>query len=217
MEVRSDTEISKVLGELVQGDGRLRGSDLTLASRAGVVTLQGHVPHYWQKRVLLFLLHGIHGLLGIEDRLEVRPPVRKPDAELSAKAGVLLAENPWIPNGVTTNCLDGVVVLLGTVDNLRQRKYAEKVVEGLEGLVGIKNELAVRPKVVEDDLRIVQELRLLFENVGLPVEGMGVQSLDRIVVLTGSVNTLHQKITAGMIVEEHPAVAALHNKLLIVP
>ncbi|MGE5707506.1 MAG: BON domain-containing protein, partial [Bacteroidota bacterium] len=107
--------------------------------------------------------------------------------------------------------------LLGTVDNLRQKRYAEKVVEGLEGLVGVKNQLAVHPKGVEDDLRIVQELRLQFENVGLPVEGMGVQSLDRIVVLTGSVNTLHQKISAGMIVEEHPAVAALHNKLLVIP
>ena len=153
--MRANTQIQKsVLAEL-EWDPRLDASKVGVAAVDGVVTLTGTVPSYAEKIAAERAVKRVVGVKGIVNDLEVHLPglSQRGDTELAQAALQALKWDVMVPGDVTVRVSHGWVTLEGAVEHEFQRNAAERAVRHLRGLRGCDNNIELRPKVTEAQVK----------------------------------------------------------------
>ncbi|HEY9766573.1 MAG TPA: BON domain-containing protein, partial [Chroococcales cyanobacterium] len=130
------------------------------------------------------------------------------------KADKILAEDAWLEaEGIKTEAFDGTLSLSGTVKSIQERARAERALWGLPGLLDIRNDLIVIPRVVKSDLAIAEEIRKELEEEGISLERIQLNVKDRVAVLTGTVPSLALKAHIGQLAGRSRSAREVINKL----
>jgi osmotically-inducible protein OsmY len=103
--------------------------------------------------------------------------------------------------------------LSGTVKSIQERARAERALWGLPGLLDIRNDLIVIPRVVKSDLAIAEEIRKELEEEGISLERIQLNVKDRVAVLTGTVPSLALKAHIGQLAGRSRSAREVINKL----
>jgi osmotically-inducible protein OsmY len=127
-----------------------------VTAEGGVITLTGYVGTYAQKMSAETAARRVRGVRGLANHIEVRYPGHTPkaDDELAQRALNMLSWNASVPaNAVQVSVQNGWITLRGEVQWQYQRLAAEDAVRGLTDIVGVINNITIKPTVKIADIK----------------------------------------------------------------
>jgi hypothetical protein len=138
-----------------------------VTARDGVVTLTGHVSSYAEKHAAEQAAGRVSGVKAIADELEIRYlyAVGHGDEDIAKQALNVLSWDLAVPKDkVKIKIEKGWITLSGDVDWYYQKNAAESDVRKLLGVMGVSNQIVIKPSVQASD---VQKKSRLHSN-GMP-------------------------------------------------
>lgn len=184
----------------------------------GVVTLTGHVPTYAQKVKVEDVVRWVKGVKGIAEEIEVRPfgANRTADDEIAKRAVSTIEWNTSIPAGsVQVRVQNGWVTLTGKVEWQYQRTAAADAVRDLAGVVGVTNQVDIKPRASASDVkkRIEDALK---RNAELEAQSIQVNVFDGGAVrLEGRVNAWSERRAVERAAWSAPGVKTVDDRITI--
>ena len=154
--MRTDSEIKKDVEDELRWDPDIDATDIGVAVHNGVVTLAGFVRSYMQKTQAERDAKRVAGVLGVANDIEVRLPYinKRPDPEIARDAiQKLQTELPYSSQFIKVTVKDGQLTLEGALEWNYQRERAEKAVRTVRGVVGVTNNITLRPRVSASDVK----------------------------------------------------------------
>ena len=137
-----DAEIRRAIVASLERDPRLRGEQVEVSVREGIVGLRGGVLTLDAKRAAAELAEGLYGVWRVDNALTIRRPVMVPDAELDREVLRALERAAAIDEtAVSATVQSGAVTLTGSVETPYARVVAEEVIARIPGVRELHNEL----------------------------------------------------------------------------
>jgi osmotically-inducible protein OsmY len=214
-----DTQLqSSVLAEL-KWRPSVDSAHIGVTADDGIVTLTGQVQHYTEKLAAENAAKDVLGVRGIANDIKVEPEgsLKQSDKDIAAAAIGALKWDYEVPDGnVKVVVNDGWVTLDGTVDWQLQRDAADRCVRYLRGVVGVTNEISIKPSAKWIDVKIKIE-DAFRRNADLDARRISVVTSDGRVTLTGTVRTWSERDAAVSSAWAAPGVTRVEDDLVISP
>jgi osmotically-inducible protein OsmY len=124
----------------------LKGDDIKIESKDGVVTLTGTVAYESHKSLAQETVASLPGVKSVNNRLELKRerPAEHSDAWLGLKVKMVLLFHRNVSAAKTdVDVKDGIVTLRGEASSEAQRELTTEYVKDVEGVKGVKNEMKV--------------------------------------------------------------------------
>jgi osmotically-inducible protein OsmY len=182
----------------------------------GVVTLSGHVSSFAEKFAAEKAVKRVKGVRAIAQEIEVRYPEQKKtaDDQIAQRALAIISWDAMVPNdAVMVKVQDGWVTLSGQVQWNYQRIAAESAVRRLSGVVGVHNDIKVKPRVQPQDVKnkIMEALK---RNAELEANAIRVNVSGGKVTLEGKVKSWYEHGVAERAAWSAPGVKAVEDRLV---
>jgi hyperosmotically inducible protein len=217
---RTNQEVKKDIVDQLYWDDRVDVSNIKVEVSDGEVVLTGTVPDFTAYQAAEDDAWAISGVRMVENDLTIKyPPGVKVPTDIEIKSNiesVLL----WQPNidstDINITAENGWVILRGSVDAFWKKVRAEELALGLNGVLGVTDELAVVPTEKYTDKTIAEDIEAAMErNFNIVVDLIDVEVENGKVTLTGSVTSLPAFRAAQKIAENTPSVLMVDNELVI--
>lgn len=212
---KKDDQILRDVRCELNWDPSVESADINVASRNGVVTLTGHVPHYYERYSAEKAAHRVGGVKFVHDKIEVSPTesYSRTDSQITDAARSALAWHYQVPDGITAEVDNGWVTLKGQVDWDYQRNSAEEAVTTLMGVWGVNNEISIKPKNVDATAVKTQIKDALKRSAAIEGRNVVVHVEGSKVTLSGILDSYAEIETARIAAWNAPGVMDVVNDL----
>ncbi len=217
--MNDDVKLQKAVLAELNWDPSVPAGHIGVTANGGVVTLTGHAGSYAAKYATERAAARVHGVKAIAEELEVQLDDRFKRGD-AAIAGAIVERFSWdttIPkDAVKAQVEDGWVTLRGEVRWHFEKDAAETAVRTLAGVVGVINDVTLKPRVdgvdVANDIRSALHRSWFFDGdtIKVAVDGGTVR-------LTGSVETQHDRKVAEKTAWAAPGAVKVENMLVVGP
>ena len=205
-----------VVDELVW-DPSVNEAHIGVTARSGVVTLTGHVGSYAEKHAAEQAAGRVSGVQAIADELEIRYlyAVGHGDEDIAKQALNVLAWDLAVPKEKVKVKIDkGWVTLSGDVDWYYQKNAAESDVRKLLGVMGVSNQIVIKPSVQASDVQ--KKIKAAFErNADVEAAKIVVATDGSKVTLSGQVDSYYQRTLAENTAWSAPGVTHVHDHITV--
>ena len=227
---RTDFQIASDVKARLQWDIWINGDQISSAVKDGKVTLTGAVASAISKS-RAFEDAWVNGVMSVDDsRVKVEPSVRdgdqrqlkyamRSDSEIKQAVQTALGLDPRVAAySPDVNVESGIVILGGTVGNLKAKASAEQDVRNTAGVLGIENLLKVRPNSQSTDTEMKEQMKavLLWDPL-LDSSTINVAVADHVAYLSGSVASNYQEGEAQDVASRTKGVISVVNHLKVEP
>jgi osmotically-inducible protein OsmY len=185
----------------------------------GVVTLRGDVKTYAEKSSAERVALGVYGVKAVANDLNVRigPGLGRTDSDIALAVVTALKWNTQIPaDKISPTVRQGHVTLKGDVEWNYQRDTAARVVRDLAGVVGVTNNITVRPRVSITDVESKIEAALK-RSAEIDARRIHVGVTDGKVTLTGNVRSWAERQEARRAAWAAPGVRDVDDRIAVMP
>jgi len=213
-----DTHLQlSVLAEL-EWEPSVTAAHIGVAADAGVITLTGRVESYAQKHAAEAAARRVKGVLAVAEELEVQVPFdrKRGDKEIAAAIMDRLAWDVSVPrDALQVRVENGWVTLTGEADWQYQREAAEQDVRRLHGVVGVSNQISLKPRVstanISNDISCALNRSYFPDPDAITVTAEGGR-----VRLTGNVHSWHARQVAAATAWGAPGAIDVENLLAVI-
>jgi osmotically-inducible protein OsmY len=160
----------------------------------------------------------VKGVKAVAEEIEVRLSFdrKRGDDDIAAAAIERLSWDVSVPaDAVKVSVEQGWVTLTGAVDWHYQRAAAEQDVRGLHGVVGVSNQMEIKPRVdasnVDDAIRRAMHRSWYFDPDAIKVSAVGGK-----VRLTGTVHSWHERELATTTAWAAPGATSVENDIVVI-
>ena len=125
----------------------LKGDDVTIKSKDGVVTLTGNVSEESHKTLAQEYVESLPGVKSVDNKLKEKGevPAEHSDAWLITKVkATLLFHRNVNATGTEVLAKDGTVTLRGNASSIAQKDLTTEFAKDVEGVKSVKNEMTVK-------------------------------------------------------------------------
>ncbi len=214
----SDKQLRQDIVEELEFEPRIDAANIGVTAKNGVVSLSGHVSSYAEKQAVCEAARRIKGVRAVADEIEVRYPSEKrtADDEIARRgADILRWSEAAPPDAVTLTVREGRVTLTGQVNWQFEKNAAEDQIRKLSGVVGIINNITIKPRLQPTDVKRKIE-DALKRNVEIEAEAISVHVLDGgKITLDGRVHSWQEKMAVENAAWSAPGVIAVDNRLAL--
>jgi osmotically-inducible protein OsmY len=204
-----------VLKEL-KFDPSVTSTQISVTAKNGVVTLNGNVPHFFEKTLAEEAAQRVGGVRAVADEIEVKlmGAYEKSDADIANAALNAVEWNFSVPRDVKVSVDNGWITLRGEAEWDYQRQAARKAVTSLMGVKGVRNEMTIKARAEATDVqkRIEAAFRRSAETEGKKIS---VHVDGNKVTLAGKVHSFSDLTDAAMAAWNTPGVGQVVNNLRI--
>jgi osmotically-inducible protein OsmY len=213
-----DTHLQlEVLAEL-DWEPSLTAGHIGVAASAGVITLTGQVESYAEKHAAEIAARRVKGVIAVAQEIKVQLPFERERGDDQIAEAILdrLAWDVSIPSdSVQVTVEQGWVTLSGNVDWHFQRRAAEQNVRRLQGVVGVSNQISLKPEV--NTANISNDISCALHRSWFPdPDAITVTAEGGRVRLTGNVHSWHAREVAAETAWGAPGATEVENLLSVV-
>ncbi|HWO31567.1 MAG TPA: BON domain-containing protein [Candidatus Acidoferrum sp.] len=212
----SDQSLQQAVQDELEWKPSVNAAHIGVAAKDGVVTLSGDVSSYAEKWAAERAARRVYGVKAVAQELKVRYPFDKvDDTDIAQKALQALSWDIEVPaNKVTVKVEYGWVYLSGTLDWHFQSSAAEADVRKLKGVIGVINNIVIKPPIQASDVRaklkeaFARNAQIDEENIIVTVDGGKV-------TLSGHVDNWAQDSLAVDTAWSAPGVTQVEDRLAV--
>jgi osmotically-inducible protein OsmY len=215
--MNSDSNIRLDVENELRWDPSLDEKGILVKVEAGVVTLQGSVPHFSDRWSAEEVVKRVSGVRAIANDIVVNIPQlgERSDTEIaSAAANALKWHFSLESSHIQVVVKQGWITLSGNVSYGYQKTVAASAVRYLLGVKGVFNEIEVRPVVKPADIKLKIETAFQRQAV-LDSKDIKIKVDDTEVELQGSVHSWRERDDATLAAWGAPGVTKVDNKLQV--
>jgi len=206
----------------------LKGDDIKIQSKDGVVTLTGSVSEESHKSLAQETVANLPGVKSVNNRLEVKGerPAENSDTWVHMKVKTALLYHRNV-SGFNTevNVKDGIVTLRGEAANQAQKNLTSEYAKDVEGVKDVKNEMTVAKTSVKRDKTVgekvddasitgLAKMTLLYHR-STSALNTSVTTKNGVVTLSGKAKNAAEKDLATKYVNDVNGVKSVKNQMTI--
>src|SRR5882672_8998901 len=152
--LRSDDDIRESVVRELKWEPQILSSDIAVAVKDGVATLSGFVPSYWEKDAAEQAAKRVYGVRAVANDVEVKLLMSRTDPEIARDIVRELESHISIPaQDIKATVRSGWVKLEGTVEWQYQKVLAESAAKRIRGVLGVTNNIEVKPTVSPTEIK----------------------------------------------------------------
>jgi len=206
----------------------LKGDDIKIESKDGVVTLTGTVADESHKSLAKETVASLPGVKSVDNRLEVKGTraAEHSDAWLGLKVKTVLSYHRNVSAAKTdVDVKDGTVTLRGEAASEAQKELTTEYAKDVEGVKGVKNEMkVVKPsgkpeetlgeKIDDASITAQVKMALLFHRATSAINTK-VETTDGVVTVSGKAQNAAEKDLVTKLVTDINGVKSVVNNMTI--
>lgn len=213
----NDNQLQKSVIAELNWEPSIKAAHIGVAANNGVITLSGHVDTYQEKSVAEKAARRVKGVKAVAEEIEVKLAfdVRRTDEEIAAAAINRLEWDVEVPEDVVRVKVEkGWVMLTGEVEWHYQLEAAARDVHALYGVIGVSNQMTVKPKVNAKD--ISDSITHALHRSWLDPKTIGVTASGGNIHLTGTAHSWSDRQLAVSAAWAAPGATGVQNDISIV-
>jgi osmotically-inducible protein OsmY len=154
--VVDDYQLQRDVLDELKWEPEVEATHVGVSVKDGVVTLTGHVPSFGEKYAAEKAAKRVLGVKGVANELDVKLPdsSKRTDEDIAIAAVKALENTVSLPKDkVKVVVRSGWITLEGEVEWQYQKDSAERAVRYLTGVVGVSNQIKIKPRVSPMELK----------------------------------------------------------------
>lgn len=154
--MKPDADIRHEVEAELKWDPQVNETDIAVKVNAGAVTLSGYARNYFERHQAEQTAKRVAGVVAIANDIQVRlnPGIKVSDPQIAREAVAALRSGlPLTWEAITVLVDSGHVRLEGQVQWHFQRQRAEQLVQHVNGVLTLRNHIAVVPTVTAADIQ----------------------------------------------------------------
>lgn len=212
----NDSDLKQAVLDELKWEPSVVAAHIGGTAKDGVVSLTGHVENYAEKYNAEVATGRVRGVKAVVEALEVRLPfhIKKADDEI---ASAVLGRLSWLSSipkdTVKVKVEKGWVTLSGQVEWHYQKDIVLREVRGLSGVVGVSNDITVKPQI--DTTSVAEDITRALHRAWYDPKTVTVSANGGKITLGGTAGSWHDREEAELTAWSAPGVTAVENNVSV--